>query len=279
MNDARMAARKKPVPSLDVGATIERISQEVAERGACIRAACKVPKAFWPEVQAKLTQRGLEVTPKFVRRPLRDQLLTLLATGAVLPLAGTALARHVSGAAGPEAAKAALALVQSKEAQAVMRARGLFLVGPTANVIPLQALSPSIKAIDATLKLAKKAATKKVSLLREDFDALLAPVCEAARPTPAQASTPSSRSVVEVALGLVDSSVGLAFVPAVVRALAAGSTVQAARAALLDAAGRGQVELRPESGLGRLRDEDRDLCIPALDGTPLSWLRIVKGSR
>jgi hypothetical protein len=279
MTDARMAARKIPTPPVNVDVTVERIAQDVAERGACTRAACKVPKASWPEVETQLTQRGLEVTTKFVRRPIRAQLLTLLASGAVLPLAGTALARHVSGAGGPEAAKAALALVQSKEAHAVMRARGLFLVGLSANVVPLQTLSPSIKALDATLKLAKKAAGKKVSLLRDDFDALLAPMCEAAKPSPEKTSPPSRRSVVEVAQALVDASVGLAFVPAVVRELATGSSLQEAHTALLEAANAGRIELRPESGLGRLREEDRVLCIPALDGTPLSWLRIVEESR
>jgi hypothetical protein len=271
-----MATRKETAP-VDVDATVERISRDVSERGACTRAACKVPKAAWPQVEEKLAQRGWEVTAKTVRRRLREQLLGLLESGALLPMAGASLARQLSGTSGPEAARTALALVQSKEAHVVMRARGLFLVHQSVTTVTPSTLAPSIKSLDAAIKLAKKAISKKASLLPEDFAGLLAPAWEAAKATKeTEARTPLT--VVEIARGLLDPSMGLAFVPAIVRALAAGSSVSAAHAALTEAARRGQIELRPESGLGRLDQEERALCIPAIDGTPLSWLRIREGS-
>ena len=64
-----------------------------------------------------------------------------------------------------------------------------------------------------------------------------------------------------------ENSSGLAFVPDCV---AAGITA----AELLRLARDGAVELRPESGLGRLSAAERDACPRGYEGCVLSWARV-----
>lgn len=76
------------------------------------------------------------------------------------------------------------------------------------------------------------------------------------------------------------TSIGLAFVPAVVeQAMSLGLTMLRAQQALLRLATDEVVELRPESGLGRLTQHEVDLCPTTRDyltdrQVPLSWARL-----
>lgn len=65
----------------------------------------------------------------------------------------------------------------------------------------------------------------------------------------------------------------LVMVAAVVRA--SKLTTPRAHAALNEAARRGQLELRPESGMDRLSKADAALCLPGPQGSVLSVLRVV----
>jgi hypothetical protein len=82
-----------------------------------------------------------------------------------------------------------------------------------------------------------------------------------------------------VALKLAPAHAGLVRVPDVVRAL----ETEYAHATLIDAldamARDGTLELRPESAIARLSDEDRARCPVGLDGTPLSYARLLAGAR
>ena len=76
-------------------------------------------------------------------------------------------------------------------------------------------------------------------------------------------------------------SSGLVYVPAMVRFMLLGGAYHAtsAIAAIRSAAACGSLELRPESGLGRLSDADRSLCLTTTDyltggRIPLSWARL-----
>jgi hypothetical protein len=89
-------------------------------------------------------------------------------------------------------------------------------------------------------------------------------------PSPVQASTVPP--LLDVVRQQMDRSLGLAFVPRVVRVL--GPDISGAHALLLQAANRGEIELRPESGLGRLTPEELSLCLPGPQGSRLSWIRI-----
>jgi DNA repair protein RadC len=75
------------------------------------------------------------------------------------------------------------------------------------------------------------------------------------------------------------SSLELGFIPTVVRYGKEdhGWSKERTHAALLAAAERSLVELRPESGLGRLTPEEKALCIPGPHGTVLSWARLLEG--
>ena len=65
----------------------------------------------------------------------------------------------------------------------------------------------------------------------------------------------------------------LAFVPAVLRELAQSMGREAAQRALLAAGDAGALELRPESGMGRLTADDAAWCPPGPQGSVLSWCR------
>lgn len=67
---------------------------------------------------------------------------------------------------------------------------------------------------------------------------------------------------------LEPNSIGLIWTPDACRA---GATVAGLRALSQG----GVIELRPESGLGRLSRDDASLCPTAWDGTPLSWIRLL----
>jgi hypothetical protein len=97
-------------------------------------------------------------------------------------------------------------------------------------------------------------------------------VTPAEKPNPAP---PTSRVHAAVQAN-IDERLGLAFVPTVVQQLLDGGwTLDDARAGLLAASKAGEVELRPESGMGRLTRAQVLLCPAGFDGTPLSWVRLL----
>jgi hypothetical protein len=89
---------------------------------------------------------------------------------------------------------------------------------------------------------------------------------ECAAPSPAVAE-------VLAAVDAARETSGLSFVPTVVARLAPTVGPEAAKAALLDAAKSGLVELRPEGGLNRLTEEQKRDCPPGPQGSCLSWVR------
>jgi hypothetical protein len=246
-------------------------------------------------VLARLETLGIEITRSAVRRPVRDQVRETLATGAFLPL--RALKAHVAAATVADAKNAAMQLVQAGEAHLVLRSGIPTLVPAEAAVLGQQEIGALARSLDATLKQAKKAARAGAKLLRGDVEQELEPWASSAAGTPhleategtapnagahrgtspAQALLASldervGRATAAVR-GTTDPTMGLAFVPAVVRALSAEMSVAEALAALREAGRSGLIELRPESGLGRLTREERALCVPGVDGIPLSWAR------
>jgi hypothetical protein len=89
-------------------------------------------------------------------------------------------------------------------------------------------------------------------------------------------SATTMRSPLDRVLEAIDAErndSGLSFVPNVVRRLAPELDMAAAKRALLDAATRGLVELRPEAGLGRLSEEELDASPAGPQGSRLTWAR------
>jgi len=66
---------------------------------------------------------------------------------------------------------------------------------------------------------------------------------------------------------------GITFIPQWAREL--GLTPAQCHAALERAADAGVIELRPESGLGRLSRDDFEFCLPGPRGSKLSWMRVL----
>ena len=91
----------------------------------------------------------------------------------------------------------------------------------------------------------------------------------------------SSSSVAALAKTLADPRAGgLVFVPTLYAALLSeGMSEVQARAAILKADSRGEIQLRPEGGINRLTPRERDLSIPGPQGTILSWASIRSSSK
>jgi len=69
---------------------------------------------------------------------------------------------------------------------------------------------------------------------------------------------------------------GLVWVPAVMRILVAKYSMGQLVKAMDILSQKGIVELRPESSILRMKPSDMALCPVAFDGTPLSYLRVLK---
>lgn len=67
-----------------------------------------------------------------------------------------------------------------------------------------------------------------------------------------------------------DSSIGLAFLPDVIKAHGPKALREIER--LADS---GVIELRPEGGIGRLSPQELSMTLPGPQGTRLSWARVI----
>jgi hypothetical protein len=254
---------------------------DAIRRENAVKVAALGPKAIRALVISNLVSQGFESTKTFVRKPISVQLSAALADGAFVPL--KSVAEHVAGASPVEAKSAARGLVAEGKALIVQRGTEEVLVPASSGVLSREELA----AFDRVAKLVSKAARSKtgVSLLCSD----LAQALEQALPRSYSALakgggrnvSPSEKpripAVVSRLLSAVeatrDAQTGLSFVPAVVASLRADWGPDATNAALLDAANRGLLELRPEGGINRLSAEELALCPPGPQGTRLSWAR------
>jgi hypothetical protein len=256
---------------------LERLGDEIAavvrREGSLLRsrlAKLGVPKGAQPSVVARLEGKGIEATPRMLRVPLGEQLDARLRDGATLPM--RTLQQAVSGGTPRDVAAAAAALVRAGSALLIVRGSALALTrarGDTLGDRDLGALERAMSELVKTLRSARK---HRAALLREDVRDLLAPFT----------SSPDSRLNASTVLAEARSHTltsGLAFVPALVRALGGPAARDAVHDALRDAAKQGLLELRPESGLGRLSEEDIALCVPGPQGSYLSWARPIAEAR
>ncbi|MBL8606762.1 MAG: hypothetical protein JNL38_05555 [Myxococcales bacterium] len=266
-----MAGKRPPTP-LDperLSALADAVVVAVREAGFVARAklgALGIAPAHRDAVLAEVARRGLEVDRRGARTPLAAQLRARVEAGAV-PLAQ--VAKHVAGASAKEAAAAARALCDAGQARLVVRTKALVLVSatePSVDAEELARLERAMRALGSALSLARR---KKASLLRDDVLGALGPFV-------ARRAEPSRAGGVDALLGAIDAArdaTGLSFVPAVVRSLGGPPAAARVHAALLEAAKAQRVELRPESGMGRLSPEDLALCLPGPQGSLLSWVR------
>lgn len=130
---------------------------------------------------------------------------------------------------------------------------------------------------DRTLRAAAAAADSSVSAY------VRAKLFTAPSPKPkVQASPPKApptrlQLLLDLAHELTDERLGLVPVPALVRALREQHSLptDAAHALLREASRAGLLELRPESGMGRISKADKVLCPAGPQGSVLSWARVI----
>jgi hypothetical protein len=182
----------------------------------------------------------------------------------------------------------------------VLRTRSEVLVARGEDIVGSKELEEAAARAAELARVLQTASKKKLSILRSDARDLLDRVFEGRSPEEAmrdvgprkndrpglsgQTSTvdeSAPRGVLSRLMGAVNEAMdpsGLAFVPKVVHALAPDVDRETAKAALLDAASRGLLELRPETGLGRLSEAELLSCPEGAQGMRLSWARCTKES-
>jgi hypothetical protein len=260
---------------------VASLGEAVRRDGAILRSAMPkhgVGRAFVLVAETQLAAAGLEVAGKYVRVPLAQQLEQHLQTAPMTPL--RSIADAVRGASKREATIAARTMVAARRARLVVRSRELMLASaqaPGLDERDLGHLETAVTTLGAALKLARK---NDATLLRADVEEALRRVLPAppARPEDApQRSAPRPSADVLACIDDNREASGLTSLPRLVRALGGASARARVHEELLRGARAGTVELRPESGMGRLAPEDAALCIDGPQGSRLSWVRRIEG--
>ena len=279
---------KAPIDPASIGRAIDDVAAAVRRDGSLPRsglAKLGIPKAAQADAIAKLESRGIEATPRFLRLPLRAQLAARLADGATLAM--RTIRHALSGGSAREVASAVQDLIASGDGLLILRGKDLALTAARADVLG----EPDLAALDRTLsvltKALKTARKQRARLLRDDVREALAPFALTTRaPASPHDRAPDEGTSPPVALTEVLAAAqkhklrsGLVFVPTLVHALGGPSARDIVHVALRDAAERGFLELRPESGLARLSAEELDLCVPGPQGSRLSWARPIEAAR
>jgi hypothetical protein len=275
-----MPKAKKPRTPFNLDATLPALLEALRSRRALNAAdlgRLGVPPAARTEALACLAGEGFEATKTHVRIPLRDQLLAVLEERGMIPLQG--LEKLVAGAAAKETKSTAEELAHKRQCFLVLRGKNHVLASSRTPVLDkdeLRTLARATNALSKQCTTAMKGATPKTLLDQDVRELLLDIVTRPAKTT--QPATPLAAPdlqelVVTEVRRLLRPQLGLTYVPDVVQALRSQHSVEAIQAALLDAARARRIELRPESGMGRLSAEDAALCPPGAHGTRLSWTR------
>jgi len=269
-------SRSKSAPD-----TVALLSAAVAtlDRDKAVARSSLGPPAVRDGLVESLRRRGYEVGPKFVRVPIAAQLEEALREGNFIAL--KTLGVHVRGAAAAEAREAALLLVEKGQAHLVLRTHSETLVPARTDIVSGKALTAAAARATDLAKYLQKAARKKgTSVLRSDVRELLEGALHDLQHGRARAVDPGLKvpRILRAVEKARDATLGLSFVPKVVALLADELDRDAAKAALLEAASRGLLELRPEGGLGRLSEAERLACPEGPQGTRLSWARLTEES-
>jgi hypothetical protein len=269
----------KPTPGKvppDVDALVAA-SKAVLDQDGAIPRSKVGPPSVRDRVLDALRVEGFEVTARVVRIPIEAQLVAALRDGSYL--AFNTIASHIRGATAAEAKHVAKALAETGRARRILRTATETLVPAAADVVANKELAIAAKRVSDVARQLQSAARKGMGVLRSDVEQALDGVLPT-NPRSAAPRRPDSSLELEVVLRAVDDArdakVGLSFVPKVVGLLSVNFGHATAQKALLDAASRGFVELRPEGGLGRLSEAERMACPEGPQGTRLSWARRIE---
>jgi hypothetical protein len=299
-----MASKRKVTPEQQLETALARARVELRTKGVAAGAKLGGP-AIRPQVVARLCSEGYEPTAKGLRVRLDVQVEQLLAQGEPVPLSG--LAKHLKGATGAEAKEFALQLRREGKAHFVLRGKSPCVVSCGETVLGRNELDVTVKRIKgAALKLSALATwldkarkdKRDLTVLEGELAAELAGLAamveypaneedaaataqrtedRVGRGEQARVTLPELGVALRGAiLALRDEDSRLASIPQVSRRLREHATPEAVKRVLLDEHRRGQVELRPEGGIGRLSEEERALCPTGAGGIPLSWVSLLE---
>jgi hypothetical protein len=268
-------ASKKPSKPLDVQRLVADALVTLNESDV-IKLTALGPKAARGDIAEQLKARGFEVTKSVVRRPLMAQLAAALNEGRPVPLKG--IATFVHGGSPAELKAVVGSAMEQGLALRVLRGNAEVLVPKDSDVLTKENLLTVRRGLDGLAKrLAKAAKQRSTSLLLEDvtddLQTLLHGLPTGSKRTAGSGNATDMDDLLKALDATTDASVGLSFIPSLASRLPARSSPDRVKALLLEAAGQGLIELRPEGGLNRLSAEERALCPEGPQGTRLSWAR------
>jgi len=226
-----------------------------------------------------LASAGLEIGSRFVRVPLEKQLEQLLveraASGKSPLVALRRIEKNLDGASSREARETVAHFVERGRAKLVVRDSEAFIAPPAIRILDPRAMERLAEIANTLLRATRAAARHDASLLTEDVERLLSPFASPKASDVRRAAGQSLQSV-EALVDKHREASGLTSVPKLIRILGGASARAQIHATLLEGARSGRFELRPESGMGRLSQEDAALCIPGPQGSRLSWVRRIE---
>lgn len=271
-------ASSTPRTSVD-SATLDSIVERVRREGALKPASLglgKLSRTAEAELVEGLARAGIEHTGKALRVPVREQVLALLDGSGDDGVAAAALARGLKGAR--SAAEVALVLRELSDEGRIaplVAGRSVRWARRGESILAESELDELAALAKLLAEFAKKTKAPKgkprPTLSRATLEDAGNRLHRLVSPTSSQ----SLRSALLDALSSAPSTGGLVRVPEVVRGLEATRPRPELLAELEALAREGLLELRPEAAIGRMTEADRSACPRALDGTPLSYAKLV----
>lgn len=237
-----------------VEALVERVRGEGAVRTAILLEGHDEAR---PELLEALARRGLERGEKHVRVPLGEQLALLVSSLGEVPEKG--LRKRLAGAESADEVNhvVEVAVTEAKLTRAIGNAGAVVLV-QAADVVDEATTAKLAPAVEEAHRRLKASARRSLPLRRTVLELL---------------GQPANRDLEAQLLARIQALRGpLVSVAQVVEAIES-APLESIHTALLELASAGRIELRPESGVGSLSEDEARLCPRTPDGVCLSYLR------
>jgi hypothetical protein len=245
----------------------------------------KLPAEERGLLQRAVSAAGLEHTDRYIRVPVREQVCALIRNHSA-GLTLVELDKAVKGGSKKDLKEevriAVTSLAKAGElSQVVSGNTTRFAISGPDFLSPrdLTKLDTGLRELAKLVNATKATKSRKPrTLLRSAIVELLHKLLLETDGDLKRALSPAEkpiRSALELALRGARTYTGLIRVPEVVAALEEHYPRKELLSGLIDLANDGGVELRPESGIGRLKADERARCPVGLDGSPLSYARLL----
>lgn len=269
---------RESLPDEIIEAVVARVRDERAVSVSALRLG-KLSGRAHAELLSTLARANLEHTGKAIRVPLREQVLAVVERAGAAGLPSKALAREVKGArSAAELALVMRELISDGKLVIVAEGKSQRVAAPGPQWLTEAELSAVTQIAEALAALVKATRTGKgkprPTLDRGLFERPMRALQELA----GWADAEPVRTALHAAFKVAPAQAGLVRVPDVVLALEIDYPRTTLLATLDSLAREGTVELRPESAIAGLSANDRARCPISLDGTPLSYARLLPGA-